>query len=222
MPPTRRRSSRPLITGGGSGRRLPEGSEVRDQRRRALYRADAPVGISCPGRPRARCLDHRRRAGPRGGAHRGPGRQGQARRPGGAPPRDLLHAARRAVITSTRSGAATASLPAALTEASRDAILAGLARRRVVIDRDRHGTATGKPRPGRASRPAGRVWPPPPRPPRSASAAPTPPDPAATSRPAQSPQNPPAVEPAAARNGIRAVSMPARRDHSLPATHPPV
>ncbi len=40
-------------------------------------------------------------------------------------------AARRAVITSVRAGAATASLPAALTAANRDAILAGLARRRV-------------------------------------------------------------------------------------------
>ena len=44
-------------------------------------------------------------------------------------------AARRAVIASVRSGAATASLPAALTEANRDAILAGLARRRVQVDR---------------------------------------------------------------------------------------
>jgi hypothetical protein len=47
-------------------------------------------------------------------------------------------AARRAVITSVRSGAATASLPAALTAANRDTILAGLARRRVQVDRHRH------------------------------------------------------------------------------------
>jgi hypothetical protein len=54
-------------------------------------------------------------------------------------PREIsFTAARRAVINSTRSGTATASLPAALTEASRDAILGGLARRRVVVDRDRH------------------------------------------------------------------------------------
>jgi hypothetical protein len=54
-------------------------------------------------------------------------------------PREIsFTAARRAVITSTRAGAVTASLPAALTEANRDAILAGLARRRVVVDRDRH------------------------------------------------------------------------------------
>ena len=47
-------------------------------------------------------------------------------------------AARRAIIAATRSGAATASLPAALARASRDRALASLARRRVVIDRDRH------------------------------------------------------------------------------------
>jgi hypothetical protein len=64
-------------------------------------------------------------------------------------PREIsFAAARRAVITSTRSGAATASLPAALTEANRDAILAGLARRRVVIDRDRHRDRKTKARPG--------------------------------------------------------------------------
>ena len=48
-------------------------------------------------------------------------------------------AARRAVIASVRSGAATASLPAALTEANRDAILARLARRRVQVDRQAAG-----------------------------------------------------------------------------------
>jgi hypothetical protein len=54
-------------------------------------------------------------------------------------PREIsFTAARRAVITSTRSGAATASLPAVLTDASRDAIQAGLARRRVDVDRSRH------------------------------------------------------------------------------------
>ncbi len=57
-------------------------------------------------------------------------------------------AARRAVITSVRAGAATASLPAALTEANRDAILAGLARRRVQVDRHRHRDRKTKARPG--------------------------------------------------------------------------
>jgi hypothetical protein len=47
-------------------------------------------------------------------------------------------AARRAVITSVRAGAVTASLPAALTAANQDAILADLARRRVQVDRCRH------------------------------------------------------------------------------------
>jgi hypothetical protein len=54
-------------------------------------------------------------------------------------PREIsFTAARRAVIASVRSGAATASLPAALTEANGHAILAGLARRRVQVDRHRH------------------------------------------------------------------------------------
>jgi hypothetical protein len=54
-------------------------------------------------------------------------------------PREIsFTAARRAVIITTRSGAATASLPAPLTAASRDAILTGLARRRVDVDRNRH------------------------------------------------------------------------------------
>ena len=57
-------------------------------------------------------------------------------------------AARRAVIASVRSGAATASLPAALTAANRDAIVAGLARRRVQVDRHRHHDRKTKARPG--------------------------------------------------------------------------
>ena len=65
-------------------------------------------------------------------------------------------AARRAVIASVRSGAATASLPAALTAANRDAILAGLARRRVQVDRHRHRDRKTKARPGL---PAGRAAP---------------------------------------------------------------
>jgi hypothetical protein len=54
-------------------------------------------------------------------------------------PREIsFTAARRAVIAATRSGAATASLPAALTRAWRDRALAGLARRRIIVDRSRH------------------------------------------------------------------------------------
>ena len=57
-------------------------------------------------------------------------------------------AARRAVITSVRTGAATASLPAALAAANRDAILGALARRRVQVDRCRHRDRKTKARPG--------------------------------------------------------------------------
>jgi hypothetical protein len=47
-------------------------------------------------------------------------------------------AARRAVITTTRAGAATASLPTPLTTTNHDTTLAALARRRVKVDRNRH------------------------------------------------------------------------------------
>ena len=57
-------------------------------------------------------------------------------------------AARRAVIASVRSGAATASLPVSLIRANRDAILARLARRRVHADRHRHRDRKTKTRPG--------------------------------------------------------------------------
>src|SRR6266700_4233489 len=54
-------------------------------------------------------------------------------------PREIsFTAARRAVITTTRAGAATASLPASAITANRDSALAGLARRRVDVDRNRH------------------------------------------------------------------------------------
>src|ERR1019366_4478341 len=61
------------------------------------------------------------------------------------------------------------------------------------------GIATGKPRPGWASRPAGRTWPPPPPPPRSASADPSPPKTPPPLPASILPQHhdPPDVEPAA-------------------------
>ena len=63
-------------------------------------------------------------------------------------PREIsFTAACRAIIAATCSGAAAASLPAALTTASRDHARAGLARRRVVIDRDRHRDRKTKARP---------------------------------------------------------------------------
>ena len=139
-------------------------------------------------------------------------------------PREIsFTAARRAIITATHSGAATASLPAPLTAASRDAILAGLARRRADTGRNRHRDRKTKARlcfpPGgpRISRPHRaspdqrlrahhRLKP----------RAPAP-------SPSQPPQNPPAVRPAAARSDIRApvmpslsVSNPGRRHRSTP------
>jgi hypothetical protein len=64
-------------------------------------------------------------------------------------PREIsFTAARRAIIAATRAGAATAGLPAALTSANRDHALAGLARRRVQVDRDRHRDRKTKARPG--------------------------------------------------------------------------
>ena len=67
-----------------------------------------------------------------------PARKGRrARQP--VQPREIsFTAARRAAITAVRNGTATASLPAPLTTASRDAALRDLGRCRVVIDRDRH------------------------------------------------------------------------------------
>ena len=64
-------------------------------------------------------------------------------------PREIsFTAARRAVISSARAGTATASLPAPAITASRDRVLAGLARRRVDVDRNRHRDRKTKARPG--------------------------------------------------------------------------
>ena len=64
-------------------------------------------------------------------------------------PREIsFTAARRAVITSTAAGAATESLPVVLITANRGAILAGLARRRVAVDRSRHRDRKTKARSG--------------------------------------------------------------------------
>ena len=57
-------------------------------------------------------------------------------------------AARRAIITTTRTGAATASLPAPAITAGRVRVLADLARRRVDVDRHRHRDRKTKARPG--------------------------------------------------------------------------
>jgi hypothetical protein len=60
-------------------------------------------------------------------------------------PREIsFTAARRAIITATRSGAATASW----TEANGDKALASLTRRRILVDRNRHRDRKTKARPG--------------------------------------------------------------------------
>src|SRR6266446_2052393 len=64
-------------------------------------------------------------------------------------PREIsFTAARRAIIATTRNGAATASLPAALTSTNRDRALTSLARCRVQADRHRHRDRKTKARPG--------------------------------------------------------------------------
>jgi len=57
-------------------------------------------------------------------------------------------AARRAVITSTRTGTATASLPTPPATTNQHTTLTELARRRITIDRDRHRERKTKARPG--------------------------------------------------------------------------
>ena len=125
-----------------------EGGQVRDQRRRAVDRADAPVSFPRPDRAGTRRLGDRHRAGPRppAAAIAVPARKGKrAGRP--VHPREIsFTAARRAVITTTRAGTATASLPASAITANRDSALASLARRRVGIDRNRHRDRTTKAR----------------------------------------------------------------------------
>jgi hypothetical protein len=64
-------------------------------------------------------------------------------------PREIsFTAARHAIIATTRNGAATASLPAALTSTNREHALAALARCRIQPDRDRHRERKTKARPG--------------------------------------------------------------------------
>ncbi len=64
-------------------------------------------------------------------------------------PREIsFTAARRAVIASVRSGVATVSLPVQMITARREHTLAGLARRRVQVDRCRHRDRKTKARPG--------------------------------------------------------------------------
>ena len=64
-------------------------------------------------------------------------------------PREIsFTAARRAIVGSASSGAATASLPPALTAANRNRVLDALARSRITVDRHRHRDRKTKARPG--------------------------------------------------------------------------
>ena len=64
-------------------------------------------------------------------------------------PREIsFTAARRAIVRSASSGAATASLPPALTAANRNRVLDALARSRITVDRYRHRDRKTKARPG--------------------------------------------------------------------------
>ena len=105
-----------------------------------------------------------------------PARKGTPRRAAGAPPSDLVHRRppRRHRLHPVRRGHRQPARPADHREprrASWPAWPAAASRSTAT------GTATARPRPGWASRPAGRAWPPAPRQPRSASASPWPPDP---------------------------------------------
>ena len=133
-----------------------------------------------------------------------------------AQPREIsFTAARRAITAATRSGAATASLPAALTRASRDRALAGWPA--AASSSTATGTESGKPRPGRASRTPGRACPPAPAQPRSASADRWPPDPAVPPVNPAGPWNrPPSRAPPGYRPARQPLSLSVKRsrDHS--------
>jgi hypothetical protein len=91
-------------------------------------------------------------------------------------PREIsFTAARRAAITTTRNGAATASLPGLITGSRYHDTLHDLGRRRFTIDRDRHRDHKTK-WPARHSPPPGARSPPARRPPSSPSAARSPPE----------------------------------------------
>ena len=126
-------------------------------------------------------------------------------------PREIsFTAARRAAITTTRTGTATASLPAPLTAAARGTALRDLGRRRVSIDQDRHRDHQTK---ARQAFPAADAAPPPaPPPPRSPSAAPSPPEPVPASSLAASCTRRPWNRPPP-RSDIRASPMRHEHDH---------
>ena len=126
-------------------------------------------------------------------------------------------AARRAALDSTLSGAATASLPTAITAAMHHGTLHDLGKRRIVTGTGT-GTATAKPKPGKPSPPPGATSPPALRPPRSASAGQPPPD----RRGPPSPSPVPAPNPPDAESAARPGATPGPHPRpSLPATANP-
>ena len=223
------RPARPRrLPGGRAGRRLPlavdrvgdlaEGSQVRDQRRRAVHRRDAPLPVPGPDRPGARRLGDRHRPGPRGGPRRrGPGCprwQRQARLRARPPPPDIVHR-RPARDHHHHPHGRSYRQPACPGDHREPRPRPGRPAAAVSMW-IATGTATARPKRGWASRLAARAFPPRLRSPRSASASRSPPEPcppaAALAASPVCTRRP--VEPAAARSDSRAAATPAHRSHS--------
>ena len=87
-------------------------------------------------------MDLRHRTGPRAGPRRrpqaAPARKGRLAGQKAQPRQISFTAARRAALDSTLSGAATASLPTAITAAMHHGTLHDLGKRRIVTGRQRH------------------------------------------------------------------------------------
>ena len=96
-------------------------------------------------------MDLRHRADPRPGPRRRPPSrprpQGPPCRAEGPAPADIVHRRPPRRVDSTRSGAATASLPPAITAALHHGTLHDLGKRRIVTGRDRHRDRKTKTRP---------------------------------------------------------------------------
>ena len=153
---------------------LPEGGQVRDQRRRAVHRADAPLGS-----PALVAQEHAAwvtavelaRAPP------APPRRSPSRPAGDAAPGSRCTPGRSrspppAGPSSPPSGPARRPPACPPPSPRRTGTPSWLAWPGAASRSTGTGTATARPRPGRASRRAGRAWPPAPRQPRSASASP--------------------------------------------------
>jgi len=163
--PHHRPARPPGLPGADAGQRLPlavdrlgnlpEGSHVRHHRRRAVHRAYASLLLTGPGRPRARRLGNRHRTGLRPRRRRRGDRYprplGTPRRAAGAPAGDLLHRRPpgRHRLRLVRPPPACPPPSPRRTATPSWSAWSGAASRWT-------GTATARPRPGRASRSAGR------------------------------------------------------------------